>query len=64
MDHRTDAELQAKELATLRARLALAGGFAVHQLADGTLVVARWDCTKPCGSLEQLRSFARQVGAL
>jgi hypothetical protein len=56
----TDA--QTKRLATITARLALAG-HQVFELADGGYLVARWGMTRACPSLEALQSFARMVGA-
>ena len=51
----------AKRLATLTAQLALRG-FAVHQAADGYVVV-RWNLTKRVVDLNAMERFARVVGA-
>ena len=54
-----------KELATLRARLAMAG-HAVHELASGGFLVVdtRWaGLCKECPDLRALATFARLVGA-
>jgi hypothetical protein len=46
---------------TLRARLALAGGYALHELSDGSLVVTRWDMSRRCADLRQVADFIRHV---
>jgi hypothetical protein len=49
-----------KRLATITARMALAG-HAVHKLQDGFLVT-RWGMAKACPDLASLVGFARQLG--
>jgi hypothetical protein len=52
-----------KRLDTLRAQLALAGGFELHELADGTFLVTRWDRARPLPDLRAVAEFVRLVGA-
>lgn len=52
-----------KRAATLRAQLALAGGFELHELADGTFLARRWGLTRHLRDLAAVEAFARQVGA-
>jgi hypothetical protein len=51
-----------KRLANLKAQLALKG-FAVHEVISGGYFVSRWNLTKFCAALQDLESFAAQVGA-
>lgn len=51
-----------KALETLRAKLALRG-YELHELADGSLMVSRWNLSRPLSSIEAAEAFARQVGA-
>ncbi len=51
-----------KLLANCRAKLALAGGFVLHELADGSYLVTRWNLSKPLPSLEAVQRFVEQVG--
>ena len=57
------ADDRRKAVAKLQAVLALAGGFVLHTLADGGFLVARWGLTRSFETIEEVRSFARQVGA-
>ena len=52
-----------KTRANLAAQLALAGGYALLDLADGSFVVTRWNLTRHCVDLQSVARFARQVGA-
>lgn len=52
-----------KRRANVIAALAIRG-FAVHELSCGGFLVARWNLSRHCASLEALTQFARQVGAL
>jgi hypothetical protein len=63
-----DAELddaQRKDVATLRARLALApgGGFQLIVQGDG-YVITRWNWTQYCVSLAEVEAFAARVEAM
>lgn len=49
--------------ATLAAKLALAGGYVLLQLADGSFLISRWNLTKHCPDLQAVSVFCRQVGA-
>jgi hypothetical protein len=49
-----------KAFATVAAELALRG-FALHELADGSYLVTRWNLTVPCASLGAAMAFLRQV---
>ena len=55
-----DYTLEEKRLATITARMALAG-HAVHKLQDGFLVT-RWGMSRHCPDLASLVGFARQLG--
>ena len=55
---------QEKVRATLAAKLALAGGFVLLELADRTFLVTRWNSSRHCADLAAVAAFARQVGAL
>jgi len=46
---------------TLQAELALAGGFALLELADGSFLVSRWNLSRPCPDLQAVRAFLDQV---
>ena len=50
-----------KHIATLRAKLALAG-FVVHATVTGGWLVARWDRSHYCARIEDLEAFCRRVG--
>ena len=54
---------QDKTLDTLTAAFALRG-HAVHELADGSFLVAKWGMVRACPSLDALQAFARQIGAV
>lgn len=49
--------------ATLRAKLALAGGYVLLDLADGSYLITRWNLTRPCKDLREVQAVAMQVGA-
>lgn len=51
-----------KQFFTLRALLALAGGFTLLELADGSYLVTRWNCCRPLADLRAVTAFVRQVG--
>lgn len=54
--------LELKRLATLKAQLALRG-FEVHDTATDGWLVARWNLSRYCATLEDLQAFAKRVGA-
>lgn len=56
-------QVAGKTEATLIARFALRG-FAVHRLAVGGYLVARWNLTRHCADLTELQDFAQKVGAI
>ena len=60
-DFATD-DARRKALSNLRAELALAGGFVLHELTDGSFVVTRWNCCKPLADLDAVAAFLRMVG--
>ena len=49
--------------ATLAKQLALAGGYALLDLADGSYIVTKFNLTRHCPDLQSVARFARQVGA-
>ena len=49
--------------ATLAKQLALAGGYALLDLADGSYIVTKFNLTRHCVDLQAVAWFARQVGA-
>jgi hypothetical protein len=49
--------------ATLRARLALAGGYVLLELSDGSFVVSRWNLSRPLADLYAVSRFVDQVNA-
>lgn len=51
-----------KRLATLKAQMALRG-FQVHDTVTGGWLVARWNLSRYCPTLNDLAAFAKQVGA-
>lgn len=53
-----------KVLAGLRAAFALAGGYVIHELADGSFLVCWRNLTKPCPDLAAVRAFGHLVGAI
>jgi hypothetical protein len=62
----TDASNAAdpKTVATLRARLALAGGFELLEVDDG-FVVRRWNSwTQHCANLTEVEEFAARVESM
>lgn len=59
----TPADQHRKAVDKLRAALALAGGFELHELADGSFLVRRWGLTRDLADLAAVEDFARQVGA-
>lgn len=54
-------DAERKALATLTAQLAIRG-YALHQLADGSLMVSRWNLSRSMADLSAARAFLRQVG--
>lgn len=53
---------QAKRLSNLKALMALRG-FQVHDTVTGGWLVARWNLSRYCATLDDLQAFAEQVGA-
>ncbi|MGC4395807.1 hypothetical protein [Hydrogenophaga sp. T2] len=51
-----------KRLSTLKAQMALRG-FQVHDTIAGGWLVARWNLSRYCATLDDLAAFAKQVGA-
>ena len=49
-----------KARATIAARFAMRG-YSLHQLADDTLLVTRWNLSRPCVDLHAARRFLAQV---
>lgn len=58
----TDAAAERKVIANLRAGLALAGGHALHQLADGTFLVTWRHLSRSLPDLNAVAAFAHQAG--
>lgn len=56
-----DLDSRRKAYEDLRAKLALAGGFALVELSDGSYLVTKWNCCRPCVGLAEVRAFLRQV---
>lgn len=52
---------QSKQLATLQALFALRG-YALHQLADSTLLVERWGYCRPVATVEDAAGVLAQLG--
>jgi hypothetical protein len=52
----------AKRLATLQARAAIAG-FELVRMADGSFVVAKWTMTRSLPDMAAVEAFLRMVGA-
>lgn len=52
---------QSKRTATLKAQFALKG-HAVHRLEGGAFLVTRWGLVRACRDLDELETFARQIG--
>ncbi|MDN8615484.1 hypothetical protein [Variovorax ginsengisoli] len=55
------SEDQAKQLANLKAQLALRG-FTVHDVSSGGWVIGRWDRTLFAAKLADLEAFLLRVG--
>ena len=51
-----------KRLAGLRARLALAGGHVLHELADGSYLVTWRGLSRPLKDLDAVDAFAARLG--
>ena len=51
-----------KQFATLRAELAILGGFTLLELADGSFLVTRWNCCGPLADMRAVAAFVRLVG--
>lgn len=63
-DHQQAVQLDdpdTKRIATLRARLALAG-WVLTTLPSGAHIVTRWGMVRHCTSLDAVEAFAQQVG--
>ncbi len=56
-----DLDADRKHLATITAHLALRG-FSLHQLADETFLVSRWDRVLHCSDLQAVRAFCQRAG--
>lgn len=54
-------ESESKVISTWKARFALLG-YALFQLADGSLLVSRWNLTRPVPDLRTLGAVYRQMG--
>lgn len=52
-----------KALATLTAKLALRG-YELHQMADSSLLISRWNLSRPLADLDAARKFAERVGSI
>lgn len=52
----------AKLRASLAAQLALAGGYALHTLTDGSYLVCSHRYTKHCPDLQAVAAFVKQIG--
>ncbi len=50
-----------KALSTMKARDALCG-CALHEIADGEFLVARWNCSKAVPCLRAVGNLLRQIG--
>ena len=50
-----------KALATLTAQFAIRG-YALHQLADGSLMVSRWNLSRALTGISAAQTFLAQVG--
>ena len=59
--HSASNDAGRKTLATLTAQLAIRG-YALHQLADGSLMVSRWNLSRPLAGLSADQAFLTQVG--
>ena len=61
-EHRdlADDEAAGKARATMAARFAMRG-YSLHQLADDTYLVTRWNLSRPCIDLYAVRRFLAQV---
>lgn len=62
-DYGTEVDLRRKAIEKARADLALHGGHMLHELADGSFLVSRWNLTRPCADLQAVRAFVAQLGA-
>lgn len=57
----TSDDADCKLYARFAAPLAIAG-YQLHELADGTYLVARWDRTLHCPDLHAVRAFCHRAG--
>jgi hypothetical protein len=57
------ADRRRKAQATLTAEFAL-NGYAVHQMTDGSFMVARWAFSQHCTDFKALLAFARKLGVV
>ena len=51
-----------KRFADLQARLALAGGFQLHNTVDGKYLVSRWNLSRGLSNLDEVAAFLDRVG--
>ena len=56
------ARLRQKKVDTLRAELALAGPYVLHELSDGAFVINHWGLTRRCADLDAVEAFLVSVG--
>jgi hypothetical protein len=56
-----DLDADRKAFSALAAKLAIAGGFAVYELSDGSYLVARHDRTLHCADLRAVHAFYQRV---
>jgi hypothetical protein len=52
---------EGKELATIRAALALKG-YALHRMSDGCLLIERWGYSRTVDNINQAAQFLAQIG--
>ncbi len=52
---------EGKDLATIRAALALKG-YALHRMADGCLLIERWGYSRTVDNITQAAQFLAQIG--
>lgn len=50
-----------KAITTLTAKAAC-NGYEVHELADGTYLVCRWNMSRACPDIRALQAFLRMLG--
>lgn len=59
--HSDSQPAESKELATIRAALALQG-YALHRMADGCLLIERWGYSRTVDNINQAAQFLAQIG--